>query len=129
MNIDGNNNFPQSGDELHNYLKNGDSISFIIKKKQAQFFKRQAKRIIQAENFLKNRRGFYSRLKSSLYMIYVGLINYWLTTKHKELDYPLLVYTTSWRYIVTIGGEDMTKGMAKITFFGGRLKPKGTKKV
>jgi len=124
MNIDGNNNFPKSGDELHNHLKNGDSIFFIIKKKQAQPFKRQAGRIIKSENFLKNRCGFYSRLKSSLYMAYVGLINYWLTTKYKELDHLLLVYTTSWRYIVTIGGEDMPEEMAKITFFGGILKPK-----
>jgi len=122
MNIDGNKDLHQFSDKLHDCLRDGDSIFFLIKKKQARVFKRQAKRIIQSENYLKNRRGILSRIKSSLYLIYVSLINYWFSEfKYKELNYPLLVYTTCWRYIKTIGGEDVPNEMAKITFYGRKL--------
>lgn len=124
LDIDGNGDLAQYGGEgLHDHLKKNGNIFFLIKKKQARVFKKQAERIIKSENLLKNRRGLWSRLTSFLYLLYSSVFGYTLSTINKELDRPLLVYTTCWRYVISIGGEDLPDGMAKIIFFGGILKP------
>ena len=118
MDIDGNNNLPKSCDELYACLMNGDSIYFKIKKKQAGAFKRQALRINQSEFYLRNRNGLYSRVKSFLYMVYVGIIEFLLIVKYRELETPLVVYAISWPYIANVGGKDLPNKMGKIIFYG-----------
>ena len=104
--------------EFYNDLTSGKCVSFFIDKRNAKIFKVHTERLNRSEVLLSQSKGMYGRVVAYLYASHVGIVGFAIGAIHKDLEIPLLVYTTCWRHIAFIEGTDLPDGKAEITFCG-----------
>ena len=106
--------------EFYRELQSGKCLSFVIERKNAKTFKTHTERLNRSEVLISKGQRMFGKAVAYIYASYVGLVGFSIGTLHKDLEVPLLVYATCWRYISFIDGEDLPEGKAKITFCGRR---------
>jgi hypothetical protein len=109
---------PEDFDELRELLKRGGAVNFVVRKVSAGCFKKQAARINKSEKYFNRHNRWSTKLWGFIYVVYVGIKRFLIVNKFPELEKPLLVYETNWRFISRIKGEDLPEGQANIIFFG-----------
>lgn len=107
--------------EVHELLKQGKNIVFVVPDRHKKTFVNHIKRINKSHDLLRKKKGILSRLFCTYYMVYLGVVNTLISMKNKELGHSFLIYLTSWKFISLIDGEVLGDNKVSIIYRGKRL--------
>ena len=103
---------PPSYDELIETLYREGSIYFLIERRHKKRFHRCIRRLEKLHKLMRRRRRFVT----TLYAVYVGLLQVALTSGHVNLDNAVTVFQVAWPHIALFEGEDYADDLCKVTY-------------
>ena len=105
-------------EEVIRILTEEGTMSFIIDRKHKKRFYNLIERSKKLENLFQSKRTLLNRIKINIFGAYVILLQTFLTASSKNLHNAVTIYQVAWRYIASIGGEDLPNKKTKVTYYG-----------